>query len=348
MCGVNGACPNPSAASGSSAMTTALTVREYVPLPCVVCGSSQATQRYQVRDLIQARDALYWFATCDACGHGYLSPYPTDEELGELYRSLWSPEGLQLANNVGNSGFEKGLTADRLEGLRAVLGDHPVRRLLDVGCGLGFYLRAMAEAWPDAQAQGVELVDAAASRAERPGVEVLRQPWDKVELPSGEFDIVSLIHFLEHQTDPGADIERAAALLRPGGALVVEVPRLDGWGRRMFGRWYWPHLPPQHLQVFSTKGLTRLLEDRGLEVGFTRSRKGYPLQACTTLVLFARFTFGSRSHHKDNWLIRLPLMLLGLSILPYFFLWDLIAAPILNRMGMGDILLLIARKKGAS
>jgi len=325
--------------------STALTVREYVPLPCVICGEKQATKRYQVRDLIQARDGLWWFVTCDACGHGYLSPYPTDDELGELYRSLWSPEGLQLANNVGNSGFEKGLTADRLEGLRAVLGDHPVQRLLDVGCGLGFFLRALHETWPDAEAQGVELVDQAASRAERPGVEVLRRPWEQVDLPAGEFDIVTLIHFLEHQTDPGADIVRAADLLRPNGALVVEVPRLDGWGRRLIGRWYWPHLPPQHLQVFSTAGLSKLLEDRGLEVGFVRSRKGYPLQACTSLVLFARYTFGSKSRFANNWLVRLPLMLMGLWFLPTLFLFDLIAAPILNRLGMGDILLIVARKK---
>ena len=324
--------------------STAITVREYTPLPCVVCGGEQATQRYQVRDLIQARDGLWWFVTCDTCGHGYLSPYPNDDELGELYRSLWSPEGLQLANNVGRSSFEKGLTADRLAGLRAVLGDHPVQRLIDIGCGLGFFLRALHEAWPDAEAQGVELVDQAASRAERPGVEVLRLPWEQVELPSESFDIVTLIHFLEHQTDPGADIDKAAALLRPGGALVVEVPRLDGWGRRMFGRWYWPHLPPQHLQVFSRRGLARLLEDRGLEVDFVRSRKGYPLQACTTLVLFARYTFGSQSSHRSRWWLRGPLMALGFSLLPLFFLFDLIAAPILNRLGMGDILLVVAKK----
>ncbi len=43
--------------------STALTVREYVPLPCVICGGEQATKRYQVRDLIQARDGLWWFVT---------------------------------------------------------------------------------------------------------------------------------------------------------------------------------------------------------------------------------------------------------------------------------------------
>ncbi len=321
--------------------------RQAVPLPCAVCGSHDARIRYPVRDLIQARPGRWWFVTCSSCGHGYLSPHPSEEELGELYRDLWSPEGLQLATNVGRSGFEKKLIAARLDGLRRVLGEHPVERLLDVGCGLGFFLRAMHEAWPRAEAMGVELVDAAASRAERPGIDVLRRPWDEVELPSDSFDIVTLIHFLEHQTDPGTDIERAGALLRPGGALVVEVPQLEGWGRRLFGRWYWPHLPPQHLQVFSRAGLRKLLEDRGLEVGFTRSRSGYPLQACTTLVLMSRFTFGTESRFASNWLVRGPLVALGLSILPFAFLFDLVIGPILNLTGLGDILLVVARKKRA-
>jgi hypothetical protein len=76
-----------------------------------------------------------------------------------------------------------------------------------------------------------------------------------------------------------------------------------------------------------------------------RARKGYPLQACTTLVLFSRFTFGTQSRHKSNWLVRGPLMLLGLTLLPWFFLFDLLIAPLLNLMGMGDILLVVGRKR---
>ncbi len=327
-------------------MSAALTIRKHEPMPCAVCGAHEARVRYPVRDLIQARDGHWWFVTCASCGHGYLSPHPSEEQLGELYRDLWSPEGLQLANNVGRSGFEKGLSRHRLAGLKSTLGAHAVQRLLDVGCGLGFFLRAMHETWPEAEALGVELVDQAASRAERPGVDVIRQPWEQVELPEDSFDIVTLIHFLEHQTDPGADIERAAGLLRAGGVLAIEVPRLDGWGRRLFGRWYWPHLPPQHLQVFSRKGLVRMLEERGLDVGWVRSRSGYPLQASTTLVLFARFTFGSQSPHRSNWWVRGPLMALGFTLLPWFFLFDLLMAPLLNLLGLGDILLVVGKKRG--
>ena len=319
--------------------------RKPEPMACAVCGHHEADLSYPVRDLIQPKDGHWWFVTCKSCGHGYLSPHPTEDELSELYKALWSPEGLQLANNVGRSGFEQSLTRSRLGGIRAVLGDHPVERLLDVGCGLGFFLRALHEAWPKAEALGVELVDQAASRAERPGVDVLRQPWEQVQLPEAGFDIVTLIHFLEHQTTPGIDIDKAGRLLRSGGALVVEVPRLDGWGRRLFGRWYWPHLPPQHLQVFSRRGLTRLLEDRGFDVDHVHCRTGYPLQATTTLVLFSRFTFGTQSRFADNWWVRGPLVTIGLMFLPLVFLFDLLIAPLLNLMGLGDILLVVGKKR---
>ncbi|MFH1464104.1 MAG: class I SAM-dependent methyltransferase [Pseudomonadota bacterium] len=316
----------------------------HAPMACAVCGGFEAKLRYPVRDLIQARPGRWWFVTCAACGHGYLSPHPTPEELGELYRDLWSPEGLQLAQNVGRSGFERGLIKHRLAALMAALGAHPVARLLDVGCGLGFFLNAMHQAWPAAESLGVELVEAAASRAERPDVSVLRRPFEEVELPEGSFDVVTLIHFLEHQTDPGADVVRAAKLLRPGGVLAVEVPQRLGWGRRLLGRWYWPHLPPQHLQIFSRAGLCRLLAERGLTVAVTRARSGYPLQVTTALVLMARYTFGSESALRDRWLIRGPLMALGIALLPFTLLWDAILSPLLNLCGLGDILLVVARK----
>ncbi len=89
-----------------------------------------------------------------------------------------------------------------------------------------------------------------------------------------------------------------------------------------------------------------MLEERGLDVGWVRSRSGYPLQASTTLVLFARFTFGSQSPHRSNWWVRGPLMALGFTLLPWFFLFDLLMAPLLNLLGLGDILLVVGKKRG--
>jgi len=43
-------------------------------------------------------------------------------------------------------------------------------------------------------------------------------------LPRGAFDIVALINVLEHTWEPQRVLDEAAARLRPGGTLVVNVP----------------------------------------------------------------------------------------------------------------------------
>ncbi len=311
---------------------------------CAVCGEHEARLRYQVRELIQGLPGEWWFVTCRRCGHGYLSPRPSDQALGDFYAALWTPENLQIMQNVGRSGFEKALIRSRLAAIRRLLGDEPLRALLDVGCGLGFFLRALHAEWPEAQAMGVELNAIAAERAERPDITILRRPYEQLELPDGSLDLVTMIHFLEHQVEPGIDVERAQRLLAPGGLLLVEVPRLDGWGRSLFRRWYWPHIPPQHLQLFSRRGLVRLLRERGFGELITRSRSSYPMLASTSLVLASRYTFGSRSPHKDRWILRGPLMALGFALLPFTLAADLLLAPLLNLLGFGDILLVVGRK----
>ena len=119
---------------------------------------------------------------------------------------------------------------------------------------------------------------------------------------------------------------------------------MDGWARRLFGRWYWPHLPPQHLQLFTRRGLETLLESCGFEVESVHTA-GYPATASATLVLSARHTIGSRSPHADNWLVRGPAALLGVVLLPFTLLFDLLLAPELDRGGAGDILTVVARRR---
>jgi SAM-dependent methyltransferase len=73
-------------------------------------------------------------------------------------------------------------------------------------------------------------------------------------------------HFLEHDYDPVRSVQTAWRVLKPGGTLVIEVPRLDS---RTFG-WFgdrWPGLQaPQHTVLFDRQSLLRLVGDRGFEV----------------------------------------------------------------------------------
>lgn len=96
-------------------------------------------------------------------------------------------------------------------------------RLLDVGCGNGGLLRAFAGLRPDWRLAGLEKDRRNRSALELlPGFEVLYEgdPDPRAEL----YDIISLVHVLEHIPDPVGYLTRLCSLLAPGGAMVIHLP----------------------------------------------------------------------------------------------------------------------------
>src|SRR5207245_96199 len=118
----------------------------------------------------------------------------------------------------------------RLEGLQAIerlrragaLRVSTPPRLFDIGCGMGFFLDLMRrEGW---ETMGVEPAPNAARHArERLGLDVVEGTIETARV-DGPFDVVTLWYVLEHVPNPVEILDRAAALLRPGGLLIVRVP----------------------------------------------------------------------------------------------------------------------------
>ena len=99
-------------------------------------------------------------------------------------------------------------------------------RVLDAGCGLGGTMFALAEA-SGATCVGLtlsrsqaEAANAAATRlALHSRVKAIVQGYDHP--PSGPFDLVVAIESLAHSADPATSVAALAAVLAPGGRLVV-------------------------------------------------------------------------------------------------------------------------------
>jgi SAM-dependent methyltransferase len=214
--------------------------------PCVVCGAVERSRELTLGD--------YDILRC-GCGLRVLAPEPASESLVEVFDD----------GSIYGGAFD--LEAALLErSHRSLIGaERFVKpgRILDVGFGPGFLLRAARErGWTPV---GVDPSRFSVERARRQGFEAHQGLLDDLHLPEASFDAVSLMQVVEHILDPRDLLAECRRVLRPGGALLVATPNpaslLASIKREGFNYW----IPPVHCVWYAPDALHRLLVDAGLE-----------------------------------------------------------------------------------
>jgi SAM-dependent methyltransferase len=281
---------------------------------CRICDEAGAHARYRAREMFFGTGETFDYFQCRRCGCLQIADIPAD--LGRYYRADYyslAPAGTRqpsrvavrkrlqshlllvdrtpvgraaaaLARRVFPDAYPVQFMPQIRDGGLAAL-DEPI---LDVGCGSGQFLLALA-------GLGFTRLDGcdpfiAADVAVGP---VALHRADIGDLPGERrYKLILFQHSLEHMADPVRALAAARRLLRNDGQIFVEVPVADSYAWEEFGTDWVDLDAPRHLFLPTRAGMARLAADAGLRVsriapmssmfellGSEQYRRGIPLRS---------------------------------------------------------------------
>lgn len=270
-----------------------------VERPCPVCGDRDVEIHPEIRGRV------YEFHRCRRCAMLYAPEVVDPHIVARRYR------GSELQRDYHKL-LEGGGAPTELAGRLAAAA--PGRDVaVDVGCGHGGLLVALAERFRDAL--GLELDPRLAASARRRGVTVAEQRLEDLPRPPGSIDLVTMNQILEHIVEPLPLLAAAHRLLRPGGLLWISVPQRRSLGLTVL-RGHHPSVATHmHVNLFDADSLRALAHRAGFRIDELSSDGDPDLGGAGALALAsqraARATLGPllerlrRGAHLELWARRL-------------------------------------------
>lgn len=233
-------------------------LQEPAPKGCELCGSTSGRELYTTRDRLGNSGESFAIVRCNDCGVLRTLPEMSESELHRFYPDDYWGVTETSQEWISSSQSEKTRFVARC-GLSG-------GSILDVGCGAGFFLRALDESTWDRF--GVE-TSAAASRAAEAKIgtgHVFTGTLTAASWEDSRFDVVTFWSVLEHTNEPRLNLQKARRLLKTGGTVIVQLPNAASYQAQMFkGDWFALDAP-RHRYHFTSSILERLLSETGFEV----------------------------------------------------------------------------------
>lgn len=189
---------------------------------------------------------------CNSCSFVFFKRIPTEQELNEHYAGYGT--GFTCSDITVKRYNE---LLDKMEAFRKT------NRLIDVGCGAGFFLeQAGKRGW---DVFGVEFSDLSVSRCREKGIQMEKGVLDISNYELESFDVVTSFEVLEHINNPIEEFSKFKALLRKGGLLYVTTPN---YGYIFKNKPRFKQLIityPEHLSYYTPKTIRFLAKKTGFK-----------------------------------------------------------------------------------
>lgn len=233
------------------------TTTEQFHKQCLICDHKQ------LKDL-QEYSASY-LCKCGKCGFIFAKKIPTMKELEDHYgtygrNDYLSPITIKRYNEL----------LDEFEKYRST------NRILDVGCGIGYFLdQAKKRGW---EVYGTEYTEEAVSICQSKGISMQKGKLEPSNYESGFFDIITSFEVLEHINNPQEELQNFHTILRKGGLVYLTTPNFNSLLRYRLKSEYNVICYPEHLSYYTPKTIHKLFRKSGFvkkriqTTGYSRTR----------------------------------------------------------------------------
>lgn len=162
---------------------------------------------------------LVKYSICNRCGMIWQNPRMSEAELNTYYSEGYYRQSLGISVDV--------MDEDEMERALRITSELKGEFLshLDIGSSRGYLLTSIHNTFGVGISEGVESNEA----YDTSGFD-LYQSINEVEVDRGKYDLITMIHVLEHTVDPVLELIKVSNLLADTGTLVIEVPSLRSPG----------------------------------------------------------------------------------------------------------------------
>lgn len=256
---------------------------------CELCGEDDSEKYFSFMDE-EINDKIT-YVKCNKCNLIYMNPRPDEEGLRHYYLSSYFTHSKLLAEHGEIKGSSHWLYRNKLvkfiilnyknsesktKSFLAqillhiynivwggfVLPNKKRGKLLDVGCGDGFEIFFFKQkGW---NVYGVDIDDESIKTGLKYGLNIFRGDLINANYASNYFDVVRMMHSLEHVHNPNETINEINRILKPGGEFIIGIPNIKTAWTKIFPRNALV-TDRHHLYVFSPETIKNMLDKNGIE-----------------------------------------------------------------------------------
>jgi 2-polyprenyl-3-methyl-5-hydroxy-6-metoxy-1,4-benzoquinol methylase len=234
---------------------------------CYNCGGNDYSFFLVGEEDLTGKEGEFQYVKCTSCALVYQNPRIASDQIKEFYDGEYIAHRKKKNWGILTPLYEWAMNKhdrdkEKIVSKHIKLSEQT--EIMDVGCAVGTFLLHLRKKH-NCKISGVDFKE---------GLEY--PDFDKIEFYNGLFydqdikseryDCVTMWHFLEHCYDPNQSLQMASKVLKKDGKLIIEVPRLDSFTFKLFGR-KWPGVQaPQHTVLFDKKNLIAMMEKNGFRV----------------------------------------------------------------------------------